>query len=584
LRISRSLVLGLLTLGVAGCASRPGPAPSLPEAAAPAPPAPRLEEVRDRYFAGVRAYVREDWDEARELLEACRDELEPALAANGVGPGDEREAQSLLAKSDYFLRKIENQTVAALEAPAMESVDPTPVPRTWEVTRGSIQLVHNQDVERWIRYFTGDGREVFQKWLDRRSRYQPLYEEVFAEYGLPAELTYHSMIESGFSTGAYSWAHAVGLWQFIRSTGRNYGLRADWWVDERRDPHKSTVAACRYLADLWEEFRDWELALAAYNVGEVKIRGQIRRQRTRDFWALRLPRETRNHVPKFYAALIVGSDPESYGFQVSEAAATPETETVRVDFSVDFDVLGECAGVSAQTLAELNPSLVRRCTPPDDEGFLVVVPAGTADRALIELAKIPESQRIRWAHHRVRRGETLSHIADQYRTSVWAIAEANHLRNTHLLSIGQDLLIPQGRPSGANPPKQVASRSSSSSTTSRSSTPDGEKIVYVVRKGDTLSEIADRYGTSSRMLRRWNRIGRFIYPGDRLTIWVKSDRTAVASNGGDGYTVQVRRGDTLWDLARHHGVSLDELLSANGLHPRSTIRPGDVIKVPSRKS
>jgi membrane-bound lytic murein transglycosylase D len=359
-------------------------------------------------------------------------------------------------------------------------------------------------------------------------------------------------------------------------------LRCDWWVDERRDPVKSTEAAVLYLKALYREFHDWELALAAYNVGEAVVRRQIRRQDTRDFWKLRLPRETRNHVPKFHAAMTIGLDPQKYGFNIQPDSRF-DTETIRVDFTVDFEVLGELCGVSAGTLAELNPALLRRCTPPDDEGYAVVVPAGTGERALAELASLPEDKRVRWAHHRVRSGETVSHLAHRYRTTVRAIAEANGLSSAHRLSIGQDLLIPQGRPSGANPPSFASSRWRSGSS---GPAPAGtHRVVYTVKNGDTLSEIAERYGTSTRMLRRWNRIGRFIHPGDRLTIYVRGaprGKLAAADEGPSSFYVKVRKGDTLWDLARHYGVSLSALLNANNLRRGSLIRPGDRILIPKR--
>jgi membrane-bound lytic murein transglycosylase D len=201
---------------------------------------------------------------------------------------------------------------------------------------------------------------------------------------------------------------------------------------------------------------------------------------------------------------------------------------------------------------------------------------------LAKLASLPEAERVRWAHHRVRRGETASHLAQRYRTTVRAIKEANSLRSAHRLSIGQDLLIPQGRPSGANPPSFASTRSRGGSS---GAPPSGtRKILYTVKKGDTLSEIAERYGTSARMLRRWNRVGRFIHPGDRLTIFVKSSsREVLADAGGGGsFVVKVRKGDTLWDLARHYGVSLSALLNANNLGRGSLIRPGDRIRIPKK--
>ncbi|GJM44884.1 MAG: hypothetical protein DHS20C21_17260 [Gemmatimonadota bacterium] len=557
---------GLLT----GCASAPPPTALAPVDLT----ASQSEELADVhqalstaqtvYFQGVRAFVAEDYETATSHFYSVRESLAFA-GSETVADFVARDAENLLDKSAYFLTRIDE--IAAETAPELALAEEATVvrhPVGWEVRHGAITPASNRDVDRWMKYFLKDGRDVYQRWLSRKSRYDRIFNETFARHGLPPELAFHAMIESGFNTDAYSWAHAVGLWQFVRSTGRRYGLRSDWWIDERRDPVKSSDAAARYLVELYEEFEDWELVLAAYNVGEGRVRKQIRSQKTRDFWKLRLPRETRNHIPKFYAAMILGSDPEKYGFHVSNETL-PEWETVRVDFCVDFEVLAEAAGTDARTVAELNPSLVRGCSPPDEEAFAVRVPAGTGARAQSAIAELPEDKRVRWAQHRVRRGETLSHIADRYHTSVQAIVEANRLRSRHFLSINQDLIIPQGQRSGANPPSWASSRTGSSSPS---------KVAYRVKKGDTLSEIAERYRVSTSNLKKWNRIGKHIHPGQKLTIYAGNG----ASSGGT--SVKVRRGDTLWDLARNHGVSLTALLSANNLRKSSVIRPGDTLRIP----
>ena len=534
-----------------------------PVPATEAPEVSRLVDARAAYFEGVRAWVRKDLGQAESAFLRCQQELAFA-GSEEVADREARDAQLLLGKTEYFLDRIAERSGWETEAGGTEQVELARAGPAWEVRHGSIEPKMNRHVERWIQYFTGDGREVYQRWLDRKVLVQPTLDEAFARHGLPPELTYHGMIESGFSTRAYSWAHAVGIWQFVRPTARRYGLRSDWWVDERRDPVKSTDAASRYLVALYEEFGDWELALAAYNVGEGRVRQQIRRQKTRDFWQLRLPRETRNHLPKFYAALILGSDPEKYGFRIP-SGSPPELEVVTVDFTVDFEVLGECAGVDPRILAELNPALVRNCTPPDEEGFQVLVPVGTGERTQLQLAALPEDERVRWARHTVRRGDTLSEIAEGYGTTVGAIASANQLRSRSFLSIGQELMIPRGQRS-ASPPRFASVQPYG---------PSSRKVVYTVRKGDTLSEIAERYGTSSRNLRRWNRVGKHIYPGQKLNVHTKG-----SSGSRSATSVKVRRGDTLWDIARHHGVSLSALLRANNLSKSSTIRPGDTIRIP----
>lgn len=603
------LLLVLAVPVISGCGATGGMSsssrarPSASAAASKAQPS-RVESAREEYYLGVKAYVREDLEEAESHFLSSIALLEAPLPEGASTSLDLEESETLLTKSNYFLQKISEQEVAEIEIPAVpeESVESEAAviapdaPVDWIVAGGPIAPVHNDMVQKWIDYFTGDGRRVYQTWLNRRSRYQATYDEAFRRYGLPRELTYHSMIESGFSHRAYSWAHAVGLWQFIKSTGRLYGLRCDWWVDERRDPVQATDAAARYLKALYDEFGNWELALAAYNVGEGAVRRAISRQGTRNFWSLKLPRETRNHVPKFYAAMIVGTNPEKYGFTV-----TPElpyaTETVAVDFSVDFDTLGECAGVSEETLAELNPSLLRRCTPPGESSFQVFVPAGSGEKTLLALAAIPaekrQAPRIEFAEHRVRRGETLSRIASKYHTSVQAIVDANRLGSRNRVVVGQRLMIPDASGVGSSSSAYAsAPPRSSKRSSSKSSVPAGsEKSVYVVKSGDTLSRIAEQHSVSTTMLRRWNHVGRHIRPGDRLTIYSKGGaRSVVASSSGSSSrpsngsatVVRVRRGDTLWDIARTNGVSLGELLSANNMTRTARIKPGDRIKIPSK--
>jgi membrane-bound lytic murein transglycosylase D len=252
---------------------------------------------------------------------------------------------------------------------------------------------------------------------------------------------------------------------------------------------------------------------------------------------------------------------------------------------VDFEVLGECAGVDAHVLADLNPSLVRRCTPPDEERWSVYVPAGTAETARTALAKLPQDSRMKWAHHRVKRGETLSKIASAYRTTVDAIVEANRLRSRHRVSIGQDLLIPQGRASGAGAPRFASVAPAPRATTSRPEASGRATAIHVVRRGDTLSTIAQRYGTTTGQLRRMNRLGRHIFPGQRIKVPAREQRVASASASEEPRSeeprlLRVRRGDTLWTIAQRHGVTVAALLRENNLGHDTMIHAGQVLRIP----
>lgn len=571
---ARILAAPLLAL-LAGCAGAPRVAPDPgavgEEAAVSA--SETLGDANSEYLDGVRAYVQEDFREAELHFHHVLEQLAFA-GSEEEATREAHDAETLIAKSEYFLDKIAERTFAQA-APDTAGVE---APRAvWTVVHGSIAPKRNREVERWMEYFMNDGHKVFQKWLDRKPQFDPVFEEALARHQLPPELAYASMIESGYSPHAYSWAHAVGLWQFVRSTGKRYGLRSDWWVDERRDPVRATDAAAQYLKELYTEFQDWELALAAYNVGEGRVRKQIARQHTRDFWSLQLPRETKNHIPKFYAAMILGSDPEAHGFSRGHGN-TAATDRVTVSGCVDFDVLADCAGTDAQTLAELNPALVRRCTPPDTEGWEIRVPAGSGEQTQVALDKLPPSERIRWAHHTVRRGETLSKIASGYRTTVDTIVQANHLTSRHRLRVGQELLIPQGHAGGAGLPK-LALESDSPRASSSSRT-----AVHTVRRGDTLSTIAQRYGTSTGQIRRMNKVGRHIYPGQRLTVPDRRSsshrESPVAAASEASKFVRVQPGDTLWNISKRTGVSVSDLLRANNLRRSSLLKAGQVIRIP----
>ncbi len=383
---------------------------------------------------------------------------------------------------------------------------------------GHLPLILNSRVKTMINLFQHRKHKEFQIWLDRYSFYATTIRPILASYGLPEELIYLAMIESGLNTKAYSYAHAVGPWQFISATGRRYGLKRDWWVDERRDVVKSTHAAAKYLKDLHDEFDDWYLAMASYNTGEARVRRTIRREGHRDYWRMiTLPRQTRNYVATVIAAAIIGSDPESYGFHVDDLTDW-EYEVIDIDRSLDLDKIAHALRVNYQDLKTYNPELRQGVTPPAKTPYQLKVPIGKGSVSKTAMASIPTSDKIDYQVHYVRRGETLSVIARKYNVSLTKLVQANRIKNRNRLSVGQKLVIPA--------PKNYAS-TSSKKTTSKSSPPasDYAKKTYTVRKGDTLGQIAENFNTSAKRIRHWNGLsyGQHIYPGQKLTIYTKKN-------------------------------------------------------------
>lgn len=369
----------------------------------------------------------------------------------------------------------------------------------------------NQAVDHWLRYFTGPGRKVYQLWLDRKGAVDSLITSILVENGLPPQLIYLSMIESGISTRAVSSAKAVGPWQFMSDTAKAHGLRVNWWVDERRDFELATRAACAYLGELHAQFGDWSLVLAAYNTGENRIARKIREHGHDNFWAMPLSAQTTDFVPKFIAAARVGEDPLKYGFVLNEA--TPlRYDVITVDVPTDLDLIADCAGVPAPMILELNPALLRGASPPDMANYPVRVPHGSGSRTQVALAKVPADQRLTWSRHKVARGETLGQIARRYGTNVQDIARLNNLGNVHLIQPGDLLLIPM--------PGELAAKATKRATDKgRYVPPDGyARVTYKVKRGDTLGGIAQKLGVTLAHLRKVNNLktSNLIRPGQML--------------------------------------------------------------------
>lgn len=326
--------------------------------------------------------------------------------------------------------------------PATASAPETAAEPTWD-----IPITLNDAVDRWLIYFQTRGRERFQVYLTRSGRYEPMLRAILRDEGLPEDLVYLSLIESGFNPNAYSPAHAVGLWQFIASTGRLNGLRIDHWVDERRDPLLATRAAAAHLKDLYEDFGSWYLAAAAYNGGSTRVRRAIRCARSRDFWTLARRRcirpETRNYVPKLIAAALIAKQPEKYAFHVQRARPI-RYDVVRVSDATSLDVIAEAADVPVRDVVTLNPQLIRAVTPPG-QSYWVRLPARSALTFAANFPDIPDGERIRSVEHVVRPGDTLYRIARAYGSDVSAILALNDDLHPRRLRVGQHVLIPNAR-------------------------------------------------------------------------------------------------------------------------------------------
>ncbi len=436
-------------------------------------------------------------------------------------------------------------------------------------------------IDKFIRYFQARGRDRFEIWLSRSGKYSDIMRQILAQYGMPGDLVYLALIESGFSPKAYSVARAAGPWQFIAGTARRYGLRVDWWADERMDYEKSTHAAATYLRDLYGMFDSWPLAAAAYNAGENRIMRAVSRYKTEDFATLiryrYLPRETKDYVPKMLAALTIAKDPERYGFGNVQYEDPLAFDKAVIPGGTDLAALGTIIGVPVETLREWNPELRRFCTPPNAETYVIRLPKGFGPVAAERLDEIGRDAKVTFLRHTVQKKETLASISTKYDTPVSILKEMNGIRHDSLRRISS-LIIP------------VTGLSEEDAVPGNRVSPDQLRMVHMrvdegyrrgqrvrVRSGDTLWKIARRAGVSVSALARANgmKTNGILRAGSVIRIPGAVSRLG----GGSRYVVQ--SGDTLWKIARQYGVSVKQLARRNHMSIGQTLRTGSVLQIPT---
>ena len=437
-------------------------------------------------------------------------------------------------------------------------------------THKAIPLIMNSHVENALASFKGKEKDFFLDAYARSGRYRPAIVSALNEAGLPEELSWLPLIESGFKVKALSKARALGMWQFIASTGYKYGLNRDTYIDERMDPEKSTKAAILYLTELHKIFGDWITALAAYNCGEMRVLKLINSQKINyldNFWDLyqKLPSETASYVPRFLAVLHILNNPEEHGFTLPPLESEIEYENVTINKQIHLKTIAERLNMNINDLKDLNPELRQDITPKDAYSLKVI--KGKGEILLSVLDNIPAYRPpvATYVEHRVRSGETLSVIAERYKTSIKAIMDMNGLKNKNYLKVGWKLKIPAGR-------GYVSSVESTSSPLISGK----DTAQYIVKQGDSLWKIASRYNTTVNAIKELNGLKSLNLQVGQVLI-LSPGITASRSVTTKEYIV--KEGDSPYSIAQRNQMNLYDFLDLNDLTPQSTIFPGQRVQV-----
>ena len=469
-----------------------------------------IDKVEKEYQAGMVNYQAGNTEEAKQNFDNA---LNALLSSNLDVRSDERlqkEFDHVVAGMNQLYPGGRSADSASQQDPQQKS-EPAPIDETNGITpaadasikakaqaeikntRSDMPLMMTDQVAGYITYFSGRGRGGFERAFARSGRYHDMIVSTLKEEGIPQDLIYLAQAESGFHPLAVSRAGARGIWQFMASRARGYGLYHNMWVDDRQDPEKSTRAAAHHLKDLYNQFGDWYLAMAAYNSGPGTVQAAVKRTGYADFWELYrrnvLPKETRNYVPIILAVTIMTKNPSQYGLDEVVMDHPAEYDTVTINYPVDLRLVAECVNSTYGELQDLNPSLLR-LTTPHQGSFELHLPAGTKDQYETAIASIPADMRLWWRYHTVHPGDTLASLARNYHTTAKLIVSANHLEGTDLEADAK-LVIPVAP--GKHPVSDTATYA--------------RRITrYKVHAGDTVESVAENFGVSPQMLRRWNGI------------------------------------------------------------------------------
>jgi membrane-bound lytic murein transglycosylase D len=562
------------------------------------------------FRAGHLGKAREEFDQALDQLLASGFDVEADPRLNDlyrriVDTVSQDELQAF-REGDGFQEQKSTPApideIAEEPIPQPEKFDPNLRGRAeGEVTAiaHDLPLTVNDPVLAYLNYFkTPRGSAIVETGLRRAGRYRSMVQRVLQEEGMPQDLIYLAQAESAFLPQAVSKAGARGMWQFMSFAGRKYGLQKSWWLDERQDPEKATHAAARDLRDLYDQFGDWYLAMAAYNSGAGTVQHAVERTGYADFWELyrrnALPKETQNYVPIILALTLISKDPARYGIEF-QPEPPQKADAVKPGQPIDLRLVAETIDADLETLRALNPELLRLVTPADPE-FVLHLPEGTAERFFAEIAAIPPEKWVSWRRHKVEGGETLSSIAKQYRVPAAEVADANDLPVGTSLEEGQKLIIPAA---------------------ARSEAVAGKQIRYRVRRTDTVASIADEFDVTAAELRKWNHLksdhvvrgmALRIYPGGMGPAPAPESKTKepvlearqapqqaviVRRNGTHELPVmeaspgpvvhRVKPGETLWSIARAYRTTVEAIQSGNRYLFSRPLQVGDTLTILSSR-